>query len=124
MNPVVANIQWIMLVCGILTCTMVLAALAPRTALRMMFGESLEGPLAGVIVRNWGALITLTGAMLIYGAFDPPTRPLILVAAGASKLTFSALVLGPGRSYLRKAAFTVAIDLVMVAVFATYLLSR
>ena len=54
MSWVVENIQWIMLVSGALTI-----------------------PVAEIVVRNWGALIGLVGAMLIYGAFDPPGRPLI-----------------------------------------------
>jgi len=34
MSWVVANIRWIMLVAGALTCTMVYAAIAPEAALR------------------------------------------------------------------------------------------
>jgi hypothetical protein len=52
---------------GALTCTMVYAAIAPQAALRSTFGTTLEGPLAEVLVRNWGALIALVGAMLIRG---------------------------------------------------------
>ena len=61
MSLVAANIKWIMLVSGALTCTMVYAAIAPQAALRSTFGETLEGPLADIVVRNWGALITLVG---------------------------------------------------------------
>jgi len=52
-NFVAANIRWIMVVSGALTCTMVYAAIAPRAALLSTFGETLEGPLAEVVVRNW-----------------------------------------------------------------------
>lgn len=65
MNIVAANIKWIMLVSGVLTCTMAYAAIAPQAALHATFGETLEGPLADIVVRNWGALITLVGAMLV-----------------------------------------------------------
>ena len=92
MNFVAANIKWIMLLSGALTCTMVYAAIAPQAALRATFGETLEGPLADIVVRNWGALIALVGAMLIYGAFNPAVRSLALTVAGASKLVFIALV--------------------------------
>ncbi len=68
-----ASIKWIMLVSGVLTCTMVYAAIAPQAMLRSRFGESLEGPLADLIVRNWGALIFLIGAMLILvRSISPP----------------------------------------------------
>ena len=61
------HIKWIMLVSGALTCTMIYAFIAPQAALTSTFGAALEGPVANVVVRNWGALITLVGAMLIYG---------------------------------------------------------
>ncbi|QCI64365.1 hypothetical protein [Phreatobacter stygius] len=124
MNIVAANIKWIMLVSGLLTATMVYAAIAPQAALRATFGETLEGPLGEIVVRNWGALITLVGAMLIYGAFNPQVRSLVLTVAGASKLIFIALVLSYGGRYLvHQAGIAVAVDLVWVVLFAWYLLS-
>lgn len=123
MNWIVAKIKSIMLVSGALTCTMLYAALAPQAALRSTFGETLEGPLAEIVVRNWGALIALMGAMLIYGAYDPPGRPLVLTVAGLSKLVFIGLVLAHGRQYLgHQAGLAVVIDLVMVALFIGYLI--
>jgi len=114
--------KWIMLVSGALTCTMVYAAIAPQTSLRSTFGETLEGPLAEIIVPNWGALIALIGAMLIYGAFVPPVRPLVLTVAGLSKLAFIDLVLAHGTQYLgHQAGLAIAIDLVMVVLFIGYL---
>ena len=38
------------------------AALAPEAALRSTFGESVSGPVADIVVRNWGSLIALVGA--------------------------------------------------------------
>lgn len=122
MKWIVANIKWIMLVSGVLTCTMIFAAVAPQTALRSTFGATLEGPLAEIIVRNWGALITLVGAMLIYGAFNPSTRTLALTVAGLSKLIFIGLVLTYGTQYLgHQAGVSIAVDLVMVVLFICYL---
>ena len=122
MNWLVGNMKWIMLVSGALTCTMLYAAVAPQAALRTTFGETLEGPLAEIVVRNWGALITLVGAMLIYGAFNPPSRPLVLTVAGISKLVFIGLVLAHGGKYLGTAGLAIGIDLVMVTIFAVYLI--
>jgi hypothetical protein len=81
MHFVVANMKWIMLLSGVLTSTMVYAVVAPQAALLSTFGETLEGPVAEIVVRNWGALIGLMGAMLVYGAFEPAERPLILMVA-------------------------------------------
>ena len=124
MSWIVANMRWVMLAAGALTCTMVYGAIAPQAALRSTFGEVLDGPLAEIIVRNWAALITIIGAMLIYGAFRPVHRPLVLIAAGASKLVFVALVLSQGGRYLgHQAGIAIAVDLVMVALFAAYLIA-
>ena len=112
----------VMMVSGVLTCTMVYAAIAPEAALRSNFGESLTGPVANVVVRNWGALIALIGAMLIYGANRPAVRPLVLSVAGASKAIFAALVLSQGGRFLAyQAGIAVVIDLVWVVIFAAYL---
>jgi hypothetical protein len=122
MNWIVSKIKWIMLVSGALTCTMLYAAIAPQAALRSTFGDTLEGPLAEIVVRNWGALIAIVGAMLIYGAYDPRGRPLILGVAALSKLIFIGLVLVQGRQFLgHQVGFAIVIDLVMVALFIVYL---
>jgi hypothetical protein len=113
-----------MIVSGVLTGTMVYAAIAPGAALQATFGETLTGPLAEVVVRNWGALIALVGAMLLYGAFKPSLRPLILTIAGTSKAIFIALVLSEGERYLRQqAGVAVAVDLLMIVMFGWYLLA-
>lgn len=116
--------KWIMLVAGLLTCTMLYAAIAPQAALRGTFGGTLEGPVAEVVVRNWGALIALVGAMLVYGAFNVAVRPLVLTVAALSKLTFIALVLTIGRQFLSyQAGIAVVSDILQVILFAAYLVA-
>jgi predicted permease len=120
-----ASIKWIMLVSGALTCTMVYAAIAPRAMLQSTFGESVDGPLAELVVRNWGALIFLVGVMLIYGAFNAAVRPMVLLVAAASKIVFIALVLVNGSRYLQtQAGLSIAVDSMMVVVFLAYLATR
>lgn len=120
---IVANIKWIMLVSGTLTFTMIYAAIDPEGALRSNFGETLDGPLALLLTRNWGALIALVGAMLVYGAFDPGSRRLALSVAGLSKAVFIGLVLSNGSRFLgHQAGVAVVVDSLMVLVFLAYLL--
>lgn len=122
MDWVVAKMKWIMLLSGALTCTMLYAAIAPQAALQSTFGETLEGPVAEIVVRNWGALIALVGAMLIYGAYHPSVRPLVLTVAGASKLIFIGLVMTQGKFGAgQKSGISIAVDLVMVLLFVVYL---
>ncbi len=123
MTWIVSRMKWIMLMSGALTCTMLYATLAPEAAMRATFGEPLQGPAADVVVRSWGLLIALVGAMLIYGAFNPIARPLILTVAGLSKAAFIALVLGHGTQFLsHQAGVAIVSDGVMVLLFIGYLL--
>jgi hypothetical protein len=124
MNWLVAKMKWVMLVSGALTLTMLQAAIAPSSALRATFGETLEGPLAEIVVRNWGALIALVGAMLIYGAFHPQVRKLVLVIAGLSKAIFITLILTFGTQYLgHQAGVAIVVDSIMVLLFIAYLVA-
>jgi len=124
MNAIVARMKWIMVVCGLLTCTMLFAAVAPQEALRSTFGEGLEGPVAEIVVRNWGVLIGLIGGMLVYGGFRPAVRPLVLLVAGTSKVVFILLILTAGRQFLsHQAGVAVVTDTAQVALFAVYLIA-
>jgi hypothetical protein len=122
MNYIESKMNWLMVAAGALTCTMAYAAIAPGAALQSTFGETLDGPLAELIVRNWAILITLVGAMLLYGAFNPAVRSLVLTVALVSKLAFVALVLANGERYLNsQAGIAIAIDFLWVVLFAWYL---
>lgn len=120
---IVASMKWIMLVSGALTCTMLAAAIAPQAALLGTFGETLNGLVANIVVRNWGVLIGLMGGMLIYGAFYPVVRPLVLIVAGISKVAFVTLILSVGRQFLGyQAGIAVVSDVIQVSLFVGYLL--
>lgn len=111
----------VMVVAGLLTLTMLYAALSPAAAIQSFFGETPEGAMASVVVPNWGVLIGLMGALLLYGAFHAPSRKLALVVAGASKIAFIALVLMQGDRYLAGLQTVVIVDSVMVVLFAIYI---
>lgn len=122
MSWIVDNIFWILLISGALTATMIYSAIAPAAALRSMFGETLDGPLAEIVVRNWGALIALVGLVMIYGAYHEEARAFAAALAVASKTIFIALVLSQGGRYLRtQAAGAVVFDTIVVALLALYL---
>ena len=124
MNWIAKNFKWVMLVSGVLTFTMVYAALFPQAALESNFGDTLDGPLAEIVVRNWGALIALVGVMLIYGAFNAASRQLVLAVAGLSKAVFITLVLMQGAKYLgQPVRIALVIDTLMVLLFVGYLIA-
>ena len=119
-----SNFRWIMLISGLLTCTMFLGLISPQSSLQSNFGvgQDLNGPVAEIVVRNWGALIGLVGAMLVYGAFVEKVRAFALVIAIISKVIFIALVMIYGRQFLGfGAGIDVAADSVMIVLFVAYL---
>ena len=119
----VDNFKWLMLISGLLTCTMFLGLFSPSTSIQSNFGEAMPGPPSEIIVRNWGALIGLVGIMLIYGAFVEPVRRFALVIAGLSKAIFITLVLLYGKQYLGFGAGTAVVaDTIMIVLYAAYLL--
>ena len=125
MHFFVSNFRWVMLIAGLLTCTMFLGLFSPQASLKSNFGETLEGASTEIIVRNWAALIGLMGIMLIYGAFTPTVRRFSLVIAGISKIIFIILILSLGQSYLKFGVGTaVVVDSIMIVLFIAYLFSH
>lgn len=117
---IVENIQWIMLISGIATCTMVYAVFFPAKALQTTFGESPSHPVTDLLVRSWGALVALIGVMLIYAAMEPNSRELAAVIAGSSKIVWCILFITFGRAYLSKGAGVVGFDLVVGLTLLSY----
>ena len=121
---IVTNIDWILIVCGALTMTMIMPFLAPRFAANYLFGEAPEGPVAEMVLRSWGQLIFSAGLLLIWAAYDESARLPILLFSIFGKATFIALVMARGRRWLGRPAMQAAVgDTVMVVLFAWYLLA-
>jgi hypothetical protein len=122
LDIIITNIKWIMVIAGLLTCSMIFAVFAPQAALISMFGESLSEPLAQVIVRSWGFLVFLMGVLLIYGAFEPVYRNLCLIIVSLSKIAFISIVIIFGVQYIESSAVTLILDSILITLFAFYLI--
>lgn len=124
MNILVDNMQWVLLVCGLLTLSLVQGVFAPRTVLRSYFGETLDSPAAEMLMRSWAALVAISGLFLIYAGFNPDVRAAALVVVGAGKLVFVLLLLSQADRFLKgQALLAVIVDGLMVVLFAAYLLA-
>ncbi|MBI1186623.1 MAG: hypothetical protein GC206_04715 [Alphaproteobacteria bacterium] len=125
MGLIVENIQWIMLAAGLLTLSLAQAIVAPRAAMRTLFGEETDG--AGVLlaVRSWGLVVSLTALFLLYAAFVAPAyRPAALILSGVGKLHFVTMVFSHGVRFAQGQAFLAAIiDAIIVSLFALYLVA-
>lgn len=118
----ISNFKWVMFVSGLLTCTMIIGLFSPELSLKSNFGETVNEDVARIVVRNWSALITLMGIMLIYGALVPKVRNLVLVIAGASKMMFITLIFSFGRQFLTFGiGSAVIVDTVMIVLYTVYL---
>ena len=118
------NIGWVLEISGILTCSMILYALAPRMFHQFIFGENIAGGSTLLAIRSWGIMIFGSGALLIYAAYHPDFRDAIRLYSIVGKSSFVVPVLLDGQNTLRKPAFAMALaDVVMVVLFAWYLLS-
>ena len=122
MTFITTHIKWIMLITGLVTCSMFQTFLFPENGLNMLFGSSIDGPIAEIVVRNWGALIGIVGLLLVFGAFKPHSRPLILVLSIVSKITFIGLILIYGNDYLETAGSAIVFDSIAILLFLIYLI--
>jgi drug/metabolite transporter (DMT)-like permease len=123
-NLIVKNIKWLMLIPGIVTCSMIYNTIDPQAGLMQTFGAGIEHPLADVVVRSWGFLIALVGALMMYGAYQPQSRHLILVIAIVSKLAFILLNLIYGQAYIGTSIVAIVFDSILIILYSTYLLQN
>ena len=124
MTWLIDHIHIVLIVSGLLTLTMLQFAIAPTRSSISTYGEALKGPLVDLMVRGWGFLIALIGAMLLWAAFHPETRTLAVAAALASKLFYIGALIAHRKRFLKGfAAVTVGVDLVMVALLAAWLVA-
>ena len=120
---IVKNIKWIILFFGVITCTTFFAVIAPQDALLSMFGSNLTEPLANLLVRSWGFLVFIMGALLIYGAFNEETRLLCIITEGVSKVGFLLLIMIFGTNYIETLWVTAAFDTFVILILTTYVIS-
>jgi hypothetical protein len=123
MSWIVRNIDWVLVVSGLATCSMLLMAAAPRFSMRFIFDEVAEGPVAALIARSWGAMIFASGVMLIYAAYHAEVRLPVLLYSIAGKLGFAALVFLTPAFRSRMAALLAVADLVIVTLLSWYLIA-
>lgn len=122
LNIITKHIKWIMVMAGLLTCSMIFAVFSPQATLIRVFGEALTQPLAQVVVRSWGFLIFLMGILLIYGAYIPVYRKLALTVVSTSKIVFITLIVIFGEQYIDKSMLTIIFDSTLVFIFICYLI--
>ena len=124
MNILIDNMQWVLLVCGLMTASLVQGIIAPKSIWRTWFGENEPNPTAVMLMRSWSTMVVISGVFLIYAAFHPAMRPPALLVAGVGKAMFVILILSDAKRFLKgQAVLAVVVDSLMVVIFAAYLLA-
>jgi hypothetical protein len=119
-----AAIDWVLLVTGLATASALVLFLAPVAATNLLFGQAPADAPGRVIVRHWGLLVGLVGALLVYAAYHAEIRVPTLCVAVVEKVAFAlGVILSPLRR--RPSVFAVALaDAGMAAVYLWYLATR
>jgi hypothetical protein len=118
------NIDWILIVSGLGTATMLAMTALPSFTTRFLFGEDITTRSGVVIAKSWGMMIFLSGMALVYAAFHPWVRVPVMLYSLLGKLSFVVPVFAAPQ-YRNTPAFGAAIaDLVIAALFAWYLWPR
>ncbi len=124
MTWIVHNIDWILVVSGILTCGALVQAVAPRFGMKTLFGEEVQDSPALLIIRSWGAMIFVSGLLLIYAAYHSDQRLPILFYSITVKFGIAGLVFAGGARYRTRQIFKIAVaDFVMALLFVWYLIA-
>src|SRR5258707_7991963 len=99
------QIELIFLIVGLAKAGALVLFVAPVTMMKMLFGQAPSDALSLLIVRHWGLLVCLVGALLIYAAYHAEVRvPTMIVAIVEKAVIALGLVLSPFR---RRAAVVV-----------------
>jgi hypothetical protein len=89
-----------------------------------LFGEEVISSSALLIIRSWGAMIFVSGLLLIYAAYHSEQRLPILFYSVTVKFGIAGLVFAGGARYRARQIFKIAAaDFVMGLLFVWYLIA-
>jgi hypothetical protein len=119
-----AQIELILLITGLATAGALALFLAPVPMMKMLFGQAPSDALSLLIVRHWGLLVFLVGALLVYAAYHAEVRVPTLIVAIVEKVAIAVgMLLSPFRQ--RRAVLVMAVaDAAMAGVYVMYLIGR
>jgi hypothetical protein len=99
-------------------------AVAPRFGMKTLFGEEVTASPALLIIRSWGAMIFVSGLLLMYAAYHADQRLPILFYSITVKVGVAGLVFASGAPYRTRQIFKIAAaDFVMALLLLWYLIA-
>jgi hypothetical protein len=118
---IASNIGLILLVSGIVTAGCIVVFFAPGAAVRIIFGSTISENLTVLVVRHWGLLVFLMGALIVYAAYHPASRVPILVAACVEKAILIALFAIGGVRWTPGMRVIAVVDGLFTVLYVAYL---
>jgi hypothetical protein len=117
-----AQIELILLITGLATAGALVLSLVPVTMMKALFGQAPADAPSLLVVRHWGVLLCLVGALLIYAASHAEDRVPTLIVATVEKAAIAVgMFISPFRR--RPAVLAVAVaDAGMATVDLMYLI--
>ncbi|HYW02787.1 MAG TPA: hypothetical protein VFA86_02495 [Gammaproteobacteria bacterium] len=117
------HIALILYVSGAVTLLPVIQYLLPRRALKGLAGLELSEPGGLFFATHWGALVFVTGMLLIWAGHVPALRAAVVLAALVEKAALVHLVYRYRRQpFAKKLAGAAVFDGACVIVYGLYLL--
>jgi hypothetical protein len=118
---VAAHIELILLTTGVATACALPLCLAPVTAMQIIFGQAPSDPITLNLARHWGLLIFCFGILLIYAAYHPEVRTIVLTLATLEKAAFATGVFTSPWRRRPLALFMALADAAFAALYLMYL---
>jgi hypothetical protein len=115
-------IRWLLIITGVFTAASVGVFLQPVKQVAIIYGENLTGTAVTMLVRHWGLLITGTGVLIIFAAFNPPIRIPMMVLGVVEKIVLAGSILA---TPLRKRPIPgaiAALDLLIALLYILYMI--
>ena len=114
-------IKTILLVTGVVTCSMIVGVVAPGVVLKYCFCDERPSASQRLMVQHWFLVVALMGSLVVYAAYAPAVRSAVLAAAIAEKFSIGALVAAsPARNW--RLGFIASVDAIMGLLSLSYLL--
>lgn len=117
------HIRTVLWISGAFTLLPIVVFLLPTQGPRLLFGVDAPGGAGSLFMRHWSLLASSLGGLLIYAAWHPELRAALMLAAGIEKTGLIGLIVADWKEpHTARMRPIVIFDLVIVSVYALYLL--
>ena len=116
-------IRWLLIITGVFTAASVGVFLQPVKQVAIIYGENLTGTAVTMLVRHWGLLITGTGVLIIFSAFNPPLRIPMMVLGVVEKIMLAGSILATPLRKRPIPAAIAALDLLIALLYILYMIA-